>query len=213
MRLGNEDQRRDTGRGRVRGQRGGGVAGRGAGDDASADRLGVAHADGHPPVLERGGGIVPLVLELEVAVRETGVARQAIVTVERGVALPAADERGFGEGRQERQVPPDAGVPGRGGDTYADVGRRQLAPGGDDDVEEAAAGGALVSAFAPVKRASQAMQRTTIRSSISASVVPESAESGRSLPPRSSPVIPWMQRVAAPRNAIQTGRIPPFAMS
>ncbi len=64
-----------------------------------------------------------LVLQLEVAVRETGVARQAIVTVEGGVSLPPADERGFGQGRQERQVPPDAGVPGRRGDSNAEVGR------------------------------------------------------------------------------------------
>ena len=88
-----------------------------------------------------------LVLQLEMAVGETGVARQAIVTVERGVSLPAADERGFGKGWQERLVPPDTGVRATRRDTHAEVGRCQLALGGDHDVEQPAAGGALGECF------------------------------------------------------------------
>ena len=75
--LRHQHQRRHARRRRVGGERGRGVAGRGAGDDAGADRLGVADADGHAAVLEGRGRVLALVLELEVTVGESGVARPA----------------------------------------------------------------------------------------------------------------------------------------
>src|SRR5687767_560640 len=73
--------------------------------------------------------------------------------------------------------------------------------------------GHWVRTSAPVKRASHAMQRTTIRANFSASVVPEAAESGRvastALVTRNSLDA---ARCGAPRNANQTGRIPAFSV-
>src|SRR5829696_5020569 len=69
----------------------------------------------------------------------------------------------------------------------------------------------LVRTSAPVKRSSQAMQRTTIRSSTSASVFPVSIELGRVV---STALVTRDSLNETPsgaaRNSVQAGRIPPL---
>ncbi len=97
----------------VGGERRGGVAGRGAGEAADAEFLRHADADGHAAVLERAGGVHPLVFDAErldahvgfeardlVEGRRALGERDALFEGQRGVVPP--DPRAFElvEGRQ-----------------------------------------------------------------------------------------------------------------
>ena len=80
-------------------ERGGGVSGRGARYGGSADPARLGHADRHPAVFERPGGIVPFVLEQQLIepgpLRESGTAEQRSVPfgMGHGVWSPARQDQ------------------------------------------------------------------------------------------------------------------------
>jgi len=53
---------------------------------------------------------MPLVFDPEVTGLQSGVTRQAVINLERGVAFAPGYDGGVGNGRQERAIAPDAGL-------------------------------------------------------------------------------------------------------
>ena len=88
--------------GAVEGQRGAGVAGRGAGGVRGADQPGVAEGGRHAVVLEAARGIHSLILQVQPAGRHAGVAGHAFGGVQQ--RLPFADGDALPQRRKRQQV-------------------------------------------------------------------------------------------------------------
>ena len=85
----------------VEGQRGAGVAGRGAGGVRGADQPGVAEGGRHAVVLEAARRVHPLVLQVQPARRHAGVAGHAVGGVQQ--RLPFAHRDALPERRERQQ--------------------------------------------------------------------------------------------------------------
>src|SRR5690606_14763440 len=67
----------------------------------------MADGDRHATVLEGPGGIVPLMLDPDLALAHSGVVGEPGVAVEGRIPLPAADDRLLRDGREEGSEAPD----------------------------------------------------------------------------------------------------------
>jgi len=104
----------------VRRQRGGGVPGGRTGERADAKFLGDSDADGHPAVLERAGGVHPLVFDPERL--DADRLLDSGNGVQRGAAL---GERHAQIERERLAVAPDAAIGALGGGARAEVVERR----------------------------------------------------------------------------------------
>ena len=88
--------------GAVEGQRGAGIAGRGAGRPPGADQPGMAERRRHAVILEAAGRVHPLVLQVQAAGRHARVLGDAFGGVEQ--RLPLADGHALLKGGKRQQI-------------------------------------------------------------------------------------------------------------